>query len=378
MNKSKFKLVILLMIFIFLITSTLNVCAETNQEKLKRIQNEISVTKGKISKLKTDINALVKETNKIDKNIDELEAEIDELNDKIQVTQENLDKTEQELKEAEAERIEHKKIADERIKVMYMYGGTDYLEILFSAKSISDLVSRIDAVKILTNHDKGIFDKLLSIEKEIENKKQKIEEEKNALVQLKQDAEKTISVQLVAKQQKQELMDAMHNDKESLEAILDQEEADAYAVQQLILAEMGQDRDFKNQKGYYLWPTPGYKHITSSFGYRIHPVTKTKKFHAGVDIGASNKSKIISPGNGVVILAQYYGGYGNTVIIDMGGGISMLFGHCSSLKVSKGSYVTAGQIIAYVGSTGVSTGPHLHFEVRKNGSPINPMEWVIY
>ncbi len=378
MMKSKSKAIWVFLIVLFLVTSTINVHAETNQEKLKRIQDEIAATRSKITQIKNNINALVEEINKIDSNIQELEDEIDSLNNQIEITQQSLDKTKQELDAAEKEREEHKKVADERIKLMYMYGSMDYVQILFASQSITDLISRIDAIKTLTNYDKGILDELLRIENEIAEKKQKIEDDKKALVDLKQESEKTIATQLNAKNGKQELMKAMYDDKSGLEAELKAEEAESAAVQKLILAEMDPNRDFQNKKGYYLWPTPGYKHLTSPFGYRIHPIYGYKIFHAGVDIGAANKSKIISPGNGIVILARYYGGYGNAVIIDMGGGVTMLFGHCSSLNVKKGDYVVAGQIIAHVGSTGVSTGPHLHFEVRKNGTAVNPMYWVIY
>ncbi len=378
MMKSKSKVIWVLFIAVFFITSTVNIHAETNQEKLKRIQDEISATKNKITQIKNNINALVEEINKIDSNIQELEDEIESLNNQIEITQQSLNKTKKELNEAEQEREEHKKVADERIKLMYMYGSMDYIQILFSSQSITDLISRIDVIKTLTNYDKSILDELLRIENEIAEKKQKIENDKKALVDLKKETENTVATQLDVKGQKKELMESMYDDKSGLQAELKAEQAESEAIQKLILAEMDPNRDFQNKKGYYLWPTPGYKHITSPFGYRIHPVYGYRIFHAGVDIGASNKSKIISPGNGVVILARYYGGYGNAVMIDMGGGVTMLFGHCSSLNVKKGDYVVAGQIIAHVGSTGVSTGPHLHFEVRKNGTAVNPMPWVIY
>lgn len=378
MMKIKSKAVCVLLIALFLLSSTVSVHAETNQEKLKRIQDEIAATKSRIAQIKNNINALVAEINKIDGNIQELEDEIDSLNGQIDITQQSLNQTQQELDIAEKEREEHKKVADERIKLMYMYGSMDYIQILFSSQSITDLISRIDAIKTLTNYDKGILDELLRIENEIAEKKQKIENEKIALESLKKESQNTIATQVDAKSEKQNLMTAMYNDKSGLEAELRAEEAESAAIQKLILAEMDPSRNFQNKKGYYLWPTPGYKRITSPFGYRTHPVYGYRIFHAGVDIGASNKSKIISPGNGIVILAKYYGGYGNAVIIDMGGGVTMLFGHCSSLNVKKGDYVVAGQIIAHVGSTGVSTGPHLHFEVRQNGTAVNPMPWVIY
>lgn len=154
----------------FLVSSTLGVVAETNQEKLERIKSDIAITQSKIDQLKGNINALTAEAKKIDNAIDKLEAQIADINAQIKQTQIDLEKTIQELKIAEDKRIEHKKVADERIQIMYMYGNMDYAQILFSSESIADLISRIDAIKILMDFDKDIFEELLRIENEIAEK----------------------------------------------------------------------------------------------------------------------------------------------------------------------------------------------------------------
>jgi murein DD-endopeptidase MepM/ murein hydrolase activator NlpD len=132
----------------------------------------------------------------------------------------------------------------------------------------------------------------------------------------------------------------------------------------------GQKRLSQHFNGNFLRPVGG--RITSGFGYRVHPILKVRKFHTGVDIGAASGTPIKAAADGIIIHAARWGGYGNCIIIDHGQGTATLYAHCSRLAASRGQAVNQGQVIGYVGSTGLSTGPHLHFEVRRNGTPVNP------
>ena len=162
--------------------------------------------------------------------------------------------------------------------------------------------------------------------------------------------------------------------------ILEDLEAESKAlnseIQRLQAEQAAKNGTSTKAPGAYVWPCPSSRTITSNYGYRVHPVTGAKKLHSGMDIGASYGAAVVAAASGTVIMSKYYGGYGNCIIIDHGGGVSTLYGHMSSLVAKTGQTVSAGETIGKVGSTGVSTGNHLHFEVRINGSTVNPANYV--
>jgi murein DD-endopeptidase MepM/ murein hydrolase activator NlpD len=147
-------------------------------------------------------------------------------------------------------------------------------------------------------------------------------------------------------------------------------------LEQLIRDAQSKDKKPKQGTGSFIWPLSGYRTITDDYGMRYHPILKTRRMHTGMDIAAPKGVPIMAAQSGEVILAGWYGAYGQAVIIDHGAGVATLYGHQSVLKVKVGQQVTKGDTIGLVGSTGWSTGPHLHFEVRVNGSPANPHNYV--
>jgi len=180
------------------------------------------------------------------------------------------------------------------------------------------------------------------------------------------------------KSKKDNYIKELDKDAKKLEKLIDQELAESRALEAQIKALQGGGSgstvNYSNTQ--FLWPSAASKRITSKYGNRLHPVLKVYKLHTGIDIGAGSGTNILASNSGKVIKAQYNSAYGNMIIIDHGGGMSTLYAHASKLLVSVGQTVNRGDVIAKVGSTGYSTGPHLHFEVRKNGSPVDPMPYI--
>ena len=312
----------------------------------------------------------------IDKQITDTEDEISIIEKQIEQTKLDLAAKEEELKAAQEEFDKYQELFLSRAGTMYENGNTAYIEILFGAENFSDFISKMEIISQVMEYDKDILNKLEEGRNAIENAKNEIEgilkrQEENA-VSLKERQDNL--TQVLA--QKQALIDELKKDVEKYKAIYESaEKAEAEMIRQYNASLSYSANPVKYTGGKFTWPVPSSSRITSQYGYRIHPVYNTKKFHSGIDIGASYGVDIIAAADGTVTLATTNGGYGKCVVINHGSGITTLYAHNSSLLVSVGDKVTRGQVIAKAGSTGVSTGPHCHFEVRINGATTDPMAY---
>ena len=312
----------------------------------------------------------------IDKQITDTEDEISIIEKQIEQTKLDLAAKEEELKAAQEEFDKYQELFLSRAGTMYENGNTAYIEILFGAENFSDFISKMEIISQVMEYDKDILNKLEEGRNAIENAKNEIEgilkrQEENA-VSLKERQDNL--TQVLA--QKQALIDELKKDVEKYKAIYESaEKAEAEMIRQYNASLSYSANPVKYTGGKFTWPVPSSSRITSQYGYRIHPVYNTKKFHSGIDIGASYGVDIIAAADGTVTLATTNGGYGKCVVINHGSGITTLYAHNSSLLVSVGDKVTRGQVIAKAGSTGVSTGPHCHFEDRINGATTDPMAY---
>ena len=314
--------------------------------------------------------------NAIDKQITDTENEISIIENQMEQTINDINLKEEELKVAEEELKAYQELFKKRARAMYENSGVQYIEILFGAEDFSDFLEKIEMISQLMNYDQGIIKKLDETKQKIENAKAELEnilvrqeENMKSLETRKSMLDKTLG-------EKQKLVDEMTRDVEKYKAIYEAaEEAEAALIRENSAALSYSANPIKYTGGKFAWPVPSTQRITSQYGYRIHPVYKTKKFHSGIDIGAAYGVDIVAAADGVVTLATTNGGYGKCVIINHGSGITTLYGHNSTLLVESGQRVTKGQLIAKAGSTGVSTGPHLHFEVRINGSTVDPLQY---
>lgn len=333
----------------------------------------------------------------------QIQADLDAANARLQSIQTKqaeinaqIAQTQNEIVKMEAYLKTRQDVLNRRVRAIYMHGQLNYLEVILGANSFSDFANRVELLKRVIRSD---YNLILEIQKQkaaIEAKKAQLEEDKRQLDALAAEAEKTRQEIAKKKAEQQKVLDAAKSNKAaaaqmeqdlnaqlaSVRNLIQQRLAAAEAARQAAQQQAasddegggGSDDNYVQGTGTMGWPCSGP--ITSPFGYRTHPIFGTTIFHAGIDIGVDYGTPIHAADSGVVVYSGWISGYGNAVIIDHGGGISTLYGHNQSLAVSEGQSVSKGSVIAYAGSTGNSTGPHCHFEVDVNGSPVNPMGYL--
>lgn len=382
MNRKMVKWVsiIIAAIFIFGIVASLAiefVYADTAQQKINSQQQKKNEAQEKLNSNKTKRAKTLAEMERLEKESGDIQAQINGIDAEIAETDKRLNEEQAKLDVATAKAEEKYDLFKERFRVMCEQGDVSYIEMLLSAKSFSDFVDKAEIVKEISEYDKEIFDVMeatrLEIEKardEIANLKKNQETAKNNLNSQKQA--------LASKQKEQkEYMQELEKDAAAYQKIIDDADRAMESLRRQVSGSLSTSSSGKAYVGgEFTWPTPSCHYITSHFSpRRKNPVTGVYKRHTGTDIGASYGAAIVAANSGTVTLAGWNSGYGNCVIIDHGGGKATLYAHMSSYSVSKGQSVQKGQQIGCVGSTGNSTGPHLHFEILINGSAVDPMQY---
>lgn len=365
--------------------------AQSAQQRLESAGKQKQELQGKINQTKQDINKNLAQKQVIDKEISVVQGKIDKLNANIEKSNQKIQEKEAELQIAEEKSKQQYDSYVTRAKMMVERGSVTYLEVLLNAESFSDLISRFAVVKQIVKYDSNRLEELKKAEEEVRLLKGELEEEKAELVSLKENEDKQKQALEKKRAESQKIIDSLKSDQTQYENAFEEAEriqaqarseiaaaAAAAEAARRKAAASGGTSSYSTQsavaaKGRFMWPTPSCTIITSPYYMRVHPVTGKLKQHTGIDIGASHGAAIVAADSGTVIVAGYNaGGYGNYVVVSHGDGYSTLYAHCSSLNVSKGQYVSKGQTIAKVGSTGMSTGPHLHFEILVNGQHTNP------
>jgi murein DD-endopeptidase MepM/ murein hydrolase activator NlpD len=246
--------------------------------------------------------------------------------------------------------------------------------VLLQSQNLSEFLDRRRQLKLLYGVDRKMIATLKQATDRIEQKRQQVEQQKNQIALLNQQLLMQKAEYEAQATSQQDMIGRLHTDRRALEAAEVQLAKDSSTIATLIQQRSGRTGVIRRGNGRMVYPCAG--EITSNFGFRMHPILGYMKFHAGMDFGADYGSAIFAAESGTVIFAGWYGGYGNAVILDHGGSITTLYGHTSELYVEEGQTVQRGQPIAAVGSTGLSTGPHLHFEVRENGEPVDPIAYL--
>lgn len=387
MRKQYLFFVLMVFMAVFLTTGS-----DYRQIEAKSSKKEITEENKKLEKLNRQMQ---KEIEVLDKKMAESDEKYEKYSTKLKNIQKKITKTEKNLKKAEKSRNDQYKIMSKRIKFLYENGNTAYLEIIFEAKSFQEFMTRAEYISKISKYDGTMFQKLKSTEEKIQlASKQLTKEYENVSLVTKQVKKEKDQLDQTAAAKKQKL-DQYQQKLASNEALLAQYEEEeqkqrdqANAASEKDVPSTGQSSSSKGHSsssggtgsttgsGKLMWPVPSCHSISSGYGYRIHPVTGEKKLHAGIDIPCSTGSTIVAAESGTVIAADYNAYNGNYIKISHGDGTATMYLHCSKLLVSNGSHVSRGQTIAKSGATGMVTGAHLHFVVQKNGSYVNPSNYL--
>ena len=323
------------------------------------------------------IESLSEEKRILDEEAEAAIAEHEARKAELDATLSRLAENEEKLEKAEADYKDKTGKLGKRVRDIYINGQISYLDVLFGAKDFSDLMTRMDLLKRVIKQDYDLVQVVLAEKAEIERTKSSLEKDKAVQAEQEQRARVARDEREVKVAKRKALLDRMKNDKAIIDAQYDELMAASKQVEEMLRRSSyatAAPAAVGGGSGAMLWPMAGP--VTSEFGWRVHPITGTQKFHSGVDIGGDYGQPIAAAQGGTVEYAGWISGYGNAVIINHGGGISTLYGHCQSLAVGVGQQVSQGETIAYCGSTGNSTGPHCHFEVRQGGEPISPYSYL--
>ena len=360
-----------------LLSSTYLSTADDLDNELQDVQGQIDESRSTqaswqaiITDITEKLKAIQAELDEATRKLQAIKKEQDQVNLQIKQLQEEIQKAEVQLRARQA-------ILNKRVRVIYMHGQLSYIEVILGANSFSDFANRLELLKRIIRSDFNLIQEIQQRKAAIEAKKVEIEKEKARLDELASEAQKVQDEVKAKKAEQQRVLAHARTQQDAAK----QMEADLIArsneIRQMIQSRMQQNSgsdQIVHGNGTFIWPCNGP--ITSPFGYRTHPIFGTTIYHSGIDIGVDYNTPIHAADGGTVILAGWCGGYGNAVIIDHGNGLQTLYGHNTSVAVSEGQTVSQGQVIAYSGSTGYSTGPHCHFELRRNGEAVDPMGYL--
>ncbi|MGI5935798.1 MAG: murein hydrolase activator EnvC family protein [Oscillospiraceae bacterium] len=360
------------------------------EEKKKSIAEQKSQLKSEIDSMKEEQATILEKKSALDAQNELTRQEIELINKQIELYDKLIEQKAAELEEAIAEEQAQMERYRTRMRAMEENGAMTYLAILFEAKSFSDLLARLDFISEIMEYDKRLEENLIAARKHVQEVKAEYEETQAEQEQaraelLEKKAQLEAEIEAAA-----QMIEDLEKDIEAYTAAFEENEAEEAKLQAEIdrlMEELRKQEEAAKQNpgggggggavygtGSYIWPTNA-TYISSEYGYRIHPIFGTERFHAGIDIGANSGDPIYAADSGTVAVATYSSSYGYYVVINHGGGNSTLYAHMSSMAVSAGQSVSQGQVIGYVGSTGWSTGPHLHFETRSGGSTVDPLTY---
>lgn len=357
------------------------------EEEKKKVENTLKDLEG----LKSDVAAYVEQ---LDASLSALESELDELEGQISGKEEEIAAAQADLEAAKATEQEQYEAMKLRIRYMYERGETSFWDMLAGAESVSQMLNRAEYISQISRYDREKLTEYARARDDIAAREAGLQQERDELLALQQSTEakqqsvETLMAEKTEEFRKYEEQIAGAQDQLSeYEKDIQEQEARIRAIEEEMRRKEEEERKKAEAAGQtytpvnlgdisFIWPCPSSSRITSQFGDRSAPTEGASTDHKGVDIGAASGSDILAAASGTVTISTYSVSAGNYIMIDHGGGVSTVYMHCSSRLVSVGDEVKQGQVIGKVGSTGYSTGPHLHFGIRANGAYVNPLTHV--
>ncbi len=376
---------------------------EAAEEEEKEAEKKKSAAEEEQNNLKSEKKAAEKEKEELSAELNQLLDEMEELEEKIDAKEAEIEVIEEQLIQAQIDENDQYEAMKLRIKYMYENGDEQMLEILFDATDISDFLNKAEYISTVSDYDREKLEEYQEIVKQVEEQEQKLQEEYDELSEMQDELiEKQESLETLIATKEGEISDLEDDIKSNEKKIEKLEEAAATAAKKKKEAQEAQaDAEARaaasssssgssgsssssssagesvvSGNGTFTHPCPGYTRISSGFGYRTAPKAGASTNHKGVDFAAPQGTPIYAAEAGTVTSASYSGNAGNLIVINHGNGLQTYYMHTSKMFVSAGQKVSKGQNIGLVGTTGNSTGPHLHFQVMKNGSPVNPMSYL--
>lgn len=370
----------LLLVFCFTLFSPVSTVFADQLDELREQQEQI---RRELEEAKEKLNEKRKEEKSLSQQVQELASQITEVTNQLKAVERKLASAEQKVAEAERdlektsqELAEKLHLFKMRLVDIYQNRDVQVAEVLTQSTSLTDFLVRMELFKRIADHDIQMLEEIKLKKKEQEEKKIQLENQRDQVLALKKETQNKQRELQKRKEEQQQLLNSIkHQEEMILKAIKEEEEAHKRITTLIRKLELEREGLSSRAPTKLTWPTPGYGRITSDYGWRVHPILRIKRWHSGIDIGAPWGSRVVSGADGKVVLAEWYGAYGNAVLVMHGGGIVTMYAHLSEILVNEGEFVSQGEVIGRVGSTGLSTGPHLHFEVLNNGEDINPWKF---
>lgn len=379
-----------------LLTPSFAVFAEDEdlQNQLSDVQNRMAQESEKKAQAEAVIGSVNDRLYAIQQQLEAAQRDYQAVANELKATEEKIAATQAELEKTRARLKVREGVFTKRVRDIYMHGQLSYLDVVLGAKDFSDFSNRLELLRRIIDADITLISDIRQERAAIEQAKQELETQRARQAQLRdQAAAKRDEIESRRKEQQAILYQAQ-NDKAMAEQAYNEYQQSSQAIAEMLrqraadraaqaAAAAAQSSGGGGGSDYYqpvsgsgalIWPVNGV--VTSPYGYRTHPIFGTTIYHSGMDIGVDYGTPVHAADGGVVVEAGWISGYGYAVIIDHGNGLSTLYGHNQELAVSEGQSVSQGQVIAYAGSTGNSTGPHVHFEVRANGDPVDPSAYL--